>query len=44
MTGSPFNATQAERDAFESMRPSLDQGFKGTLDQLAEHLAEIQKR
>ncbi len=44
MTGSPFNATKAEHDAFESMRPSLDQGFKGTFDQLAEHLAEIQKR
>jgi uncharacterized protein YndB with AHSA1/START domain len=43
MTGSPFNATQAERDAFDAMRPSLDQGFKGTLDQLAEHLAAMQR-
>jgi uncharacterized protein YndB with AHSA1/START domain len=42
MTGSPFNATPAEREAFDSMRPSLDQGFKGTLDQLAEHLAKMQ--
>jgi uncharacterized protein YndB with AHSA1/START domain len=44
MSGSPFNATKEERDAFEAMKPSLDQGFKGTLNQLAEHLAAIQKR
>jgi uncharacterized protein YndB with AHSA1/START domain len=42
MIGSPFNANAAEREAFESMRPSMNQGFKGTLDQLEEHLATIQ--
>ncbi len=40
MTGTPINATDEERKMFESMRPSLDQGFKGTLDQLAEYLAQ----
>jgi uncharacterized protein YndB with AHSA1/START domain len=44
MIGSPFNANAAEREAFESMRPSMNQGFKGTLDQLEEHLATIQKK
>lgn len=44
MTGSPFNATPAEREAFNGMFTSMDQGFKGTLDQLAEHLVAMQKR
>ena len=43
MTGSPFNATPAEREAFDSMRASMTQGFTGTLDQLAAHLANFQK-
>src|SRR5258707_11742505 len=33
MTGTPVNATPEEQQMFESMRPSMDQGFKGTLDQ-----------
>jgi uncharacterized protein YndB with AHSA1/START domain len=41
MTGSPFNATAEEEAMFESMRPSMDQGFKGTLDQLEEYLASL---
>jgi len=41
MTGSPFNPTPAEREAFDAMRTSMDQGFKGTLDQLDEHLAAM---
>ncbi|HEY0106233.1 MAG TPA: SRPBCC domain-containing protein [Rhizomicrobium sp.] len=41
MTGSPVNATEEERKMFDSMRPSLDQGFKGTLDQLADYLERI---
>jgi hypothetical protein len=42
MIGSPFNATEAERAAFESMKPSMNQGFKGTLDQLEAYLATQQ--
>ncbi|MEJ0044373.1 MAG: hypothetical protein WDM81_20065 [Rhizomicrobium sp.] len=41
MTGTPVNATDEEQKFFDSMRPSLDQGFKGTLDQLADYLATI---
>jgi len=43
MIGSPFNANDAERAAFESMKPSMDQGFKGTLDQLEAYLASFHK-
>ena len=39
MAGSPFNATAEEEEMFDKMRPSLDAGFKGTLDQLADYLA-----
>ena len=39
MRGGPFNATAAERARFDAMRPSMDQGFAGTFDQLAEYLA-----
>jgi len=39
LRGSPHNATEAERDMFESMRGSMQQGFAGTLDQLSEYLA-----
>ena len=41
MTGMPVNATEDERKMFESMRPSMDQGFKGTLDQLEAYLAKM---
>jgi uncharacterized protein YndB with AHSA1/START domain len=35
----PFGATDAERAFFVDLRPSLEQGYGGTLDQLAAHLA-----
>jgi uncharacterized protein YndB with AHSA1/START domain len=40
MRGVPLNATDAERKFFDGMFPSMQQGWKGTLDQLAEHLAK----
>jgi uncharacterized protein YndB with AHSA1/START domain len=43
MTGSPFNATAEEQAVFEAMRTSMDQGFKGTLDQLEAYLASLQE-
>ena len=39
MRGVPLNANDAERSFFKNMFPSMQQGWKGTLDQLAEHLA-----
>jgi uncharacterized protein YndB with AHSA1/START domain len=39
MRGEPLNASEAERAFFKNMFPSMQQGWKGTLDQLAEHLA-----
>jgi uncharacterized protein YndB with AHSA1/START domain len=41
MTGMPVNATNEECKLFETMRPSMDQGFKGTLDQLENYLAKL---
>ncbi|MEI9932768.1 MAG: SRPBCC domain-containing protein [Rhizomicrobium sp.] len=38
MTGTPFNASEDEKAFFESMFPSMNQGFKGTLDQLEDYL------
>jgi len=38
MTGTPFNAGDADKAFFESMFPSMQQGFKGTLDQLEDYL------
>jgi uncharacterized protein YndB with AHSA1/START domain len=38
MTGTPFNANDAEKAFFESMFPSMNQGFTGTLNQLEEYL------
>jgi len=35
---SPYNATEEERQAFETGRPSMTQGWSGTLDQLAAYL------
>ena len=42
MTGTPFNAGDADKAFFESMFPSMQQGFKGTLDQLEEYLRSQQ--
>jgi uncharacterized protein YndB with AHSA1/START domain len=36
----PHNASDAEHQAFANMRPSLQQGFGGTFDQLSEYLAK----
>lgn len=43
MTGSPYNATAEEEAMFESMKPSMNQGFTGTLDQLEAYLAQEAK-
>src|SRR5262245_8647079 len=34
----PFGEVEAERKFFDDIRPSLDEGYGGTLDQLATHL------
>ncbi|SFV02211.1 Uncharacterized conserved protein YndB, AHSA1/START domain [Polaromonas sp. YR568] len=34
----PFGESAAERQYFEELKPSLEQGYGGTLDQLAGHL------
>ena len=39
LRGSPINATEEERKAFVGMLASMQQGWGGTLDKLAEHLA-----
>lgn len=41
MTGSPHNATAEEEAMFESWKPSMNQGFTGTLDQLADYLTRM---
>jgi uncharacterized protein YndB with AHSA1/START domain len=38
LRGTPFNATDAEKKRFAAQKPSMDIGFKGTLDQLQEFL------
>jgi uncharacterized protein YndB with AHSA1/START domain len=38
MQAVPMNATDAERQTFAAMHGSMQQGWKGTLDQLAAHL------
>jgi uncharacterized protein YndB with AHSA1/START domain len=40
MRGVPYNATEAEKKRFEAMKPSMNMGFKGTLDQLESYLAQ----
>jgi hypothetical protein len=40
MRGTPYNATEAERKRFEAMKPSMNMGFKDTLDQLERYLAQ----
>jgi hypothetical protein len=36
----PFGEADAERKYFEALRPSLDQGYGGTFDQLALYLRQ----
>lgn len=42
LRGAPISATDEERKAFDAGFASLNQGFKGTLDQLDEYLEKIQ--
>jgi uncharacterized protein YndB with AHSA1/START domain len=39
---SPYEATEAERAAFAAAKPSMQQGWGGTMEQLEAHLAESQ--
>jgi uncharacterized protein YndB with AHSA1/START domain len=41
LQGRPFNATEEERTTFEAGFASMQQGFGGTLDQLAAYLASV---
>jgi uncharacterized protein YndB with AHSA1/START domain len=41
--GIPINATAEERKTFKEGHGSMQQGFKGTLDQLDTYLASVQK-
>ena len=42
MSGVPVNASKEERETFAAGRDSMQQGFKGTLDQLEEYLKQLQ--
>jgi uncharacterized protein YndB with AHSA1/START domain len=39
LSGGPINATEAERATYRDNMKSMQQGFKGTLDQLDEYLS-----
>ena len=41
LQGHPINATEEERKTFESSFHLMQQGFKGTFDQLGEYLTGI---
>ena len=43
LRGGPINASETERKTFEAGFESMQQGFTGTLDQLAEYLAANQR-
>jgi len=43
MEGVPINATEKERKTFQEGRGSMQQGFKGMLDQLDTYLAAVRK-
>lgn len=43
LRGGPIHASEAERKTFDSSHHLMQQGFSGTLDQLAEYLASQQK-
>jgi uncharacterized protein YndB with AHSA1/START domain len=43
MRGVPVGANDVEQEMFESMFPSMQQGWGGTLDQLADFLAKEQQ-
>ena len=39
LRGRPVNATETEQQTFTQGHTSMEMGFKGTMDQLAEYLA-----
>jgi uncharacterized protein YndB with AHSA1/START domain len=39
LNGAPLDASDEERRTFDAARPSMQQGFTGTFDQLADYLA-----
>ena len=41
LKGGPHNATEEEHKIFESMKPSMQQGFGGTFEQLDEYLKTL---
>jgi uncharacterized protein YndB with AHSA1/START domain len=41
LKGNPHNATEEEQEFFAGMAASMQQGFGGTFDQLAEYLETI---
>lgn len=41
LTGQPVNATDNERQVFESLFASMNEGFDGTLEQLRDYLINI---
>lgn len=43
MAGAPVNATVAEIAAYREARPNMQQGFKGTFEQLDAYLASIKE-
>lgn len=42
LRGAPINATETECERFRLMKPSLNQGFAGTFEQLEAYLAQLQ--
>ena len=42
LQGVPVNATEEERKTFQVCFQSVQKGFKGTLDQLADYAAKVQ--
>ncbi|MFY9308052.1 MAG: SRPBCC domain-containing protein [Bacteroidia bacterium] len=43
LRGGPVNPTEAQSRFYEGMHPSMQQGFKGTFDQLESYLEKINK-
>jgi uncharacterized protein YndB with AHSA1/START domain len=41
LRGIPFNATETGRKTFRDAQKGMQQGFKGTLDQLDDYLAKV---
>jgi uncharacterized protein YndB with AHSA1/START domain len=42
LKGVPYNASEEEKQFFEAMHPSMNQGFGGTFDQWTNYLISIQ--